>query len=53
MPQNKAADSGFETQRRRHQKSKTVVSVGPKKGHASNKNKKKNPLVVGEWIFNQ
>ena len=27
---NKAADSGFETQRRHHQKSKTGVSVAPK-----------------------
>ena len=29
---NKAAHSGFETQRRRHQKSKTGVSVAPQKG---------------------
>ena len=29
---NKAAYSGFETQRRRHQKSKTEVSVAPQKG---------------------
>ena len=28
---NKAAHSGFETQRRRHQKSKTGVSVAPQK----------------------
>ena len=28
---NKAAHSGFETQRRHHQKSKTVVSVAPEK----------------------
>ena len=29
---NKAAHSGFETQRRRHQKSKTGESVAPQKG---------------------
>ena len=29
---NKAAHSGFETQRRGHQKSKTGVSVAPQKG---------------------
>ena len=29
---NKAAHSGFETQRRHHQKSKTGVSVAPQKG---------------------
>ena len=29
---NKTAHSGFETQRRRHQKSKTGVSVAPQKG---------------------
>ena len=29
---NKATNSGFETQRRRHQKSKTGVSVAPQKG---------------------
>ena len=34
---NKAAHSGFETQRRHHQKSKTGVSVAPQKGHASAK----------------
>ena len=34
---NKAAQSGFETQRRRHQKSKTGVSGAPQKGlYASN-----------------
>ena len=39
---NKAAYSGFETQRRRHQKSKTGVSVAPQKGlMASKKNLKK------------
>ena len=29
---NKAVHSGFETQRRRHQKSKTEISVAPEKG---------------------
>ena len=29
---NKAAHSGFETRKRRHQKSKTGVSMGPSKG---------------------
>ena len=29
---DKAVHSGFETQRRRHQKSKTGVSVAPQKG---------------------
>ena len=31
-PYNKAAHSGFETQRRRHQKSEAGVSVDPKMG---------------------
>ena len=35
---NKAVHSGFETQRRRHQKSKTGVSVAPQKGLVSSKN---------------
>ena len=35
---NKAAHFGFETQRRRHQKSKTGVSVAPQKGLVSSKN---------------
>ena len=34
---NKAAHSGFETQRRRYQKSKTGVSVAPQKGLLSSK----------------
>ena len=34
---NKATHSGFETQRRRHQKSKTGVSVAPQKGLMSSK----------------
>ena len=38
---NKAAHSGFETQRRHHQKSETGVSVDPKNGHVSSKNFKK------------
>ena len=45
---NKAARSGFETQRRRHQKSKTGVSVAPKIGHVyvSAKNIKKNKIKM-------
>ena len=39
---NKAAHSGFETQRRNHQKSKTGVSVAPQKRLISSKIKKKN-----------
>ena len=35
---NKAAHSGFETQRRCHQKSEIWVSVAPQKGHVSSKN---------------
>ena len=35
---NKSARSSFETQRRRHQKSKTRVSVAPQKGLISSKN---------------
>ena len=35
---NKAAHSGFETQRGRHQKSKTGISVAQQKGHVCNKN---------------
>ena len=41
MPQtsaNKAAHSGFETQRRCHHKSKTGVSVAPQKGLMSTNN---------------
>ena len=38
---NKTAHSGFETQRRRHQKSKTDVSVAPEKGIMYYKNLKK------------
>ena len=38
---NNAAHSGFETQRRRHQKSKTEVSVAPRKGLVYSKNLKK------------
>ena len=34
---NKAAHSGFETQRRHHQKSKTGISVAPQKGLMSSK----------------
>ena len=35
---NKATLSGFETQRRHHQKSKTGISVAPQKGFMSSKN---------------
>ena len=38
---NKDAHSGFETQKRRHHKSKTGVSVAPQKGLMSYKNFKK------------
>ena len=38
----KAAHSGFETQRRHHQESKTEVSVAPQKGLVSSKNFKRN-----------
>ena len=34
---NKVAHSGYETQGRRHQKSKTGVSVAPQKGRMSSK----------------
>ena len=34
---NKAANSGFETQRKRHKKSKIGVSVAPQKGLMSSK----------------
>ena len=37
---------GFETQGRRHQKSKTGVSVAPLKGHVSSKNFKKKYNVI-------
>ena len=43
---NKVAHSGFETQRRHHQKSKTGVSVTPKNGHVSNKIFKKKPHLA-------
>ena len=44
---NKAAHSGFETQRRHHQKSRTGVSVGTQKGLMSSKNflKKSHQIV--------
>ena len=41
---NKAAHSGFETQRRHHQKSKTGVSVSPQKGLMSSKKILKKPF---------
>ena len=39
---NRVVHSGFETQRRRHQKSKLGVSVAPQKGLMSSKIKKNN-----------
>ena len=42
---NKAVHSGFETQRRCHQNSKTLESVVPQKGFMSSKNKKKLQLT--------
>ena len=42
---NKAAHSGFETQRSRHHKSKTGVSVAPQKDFCSPKIKKNNKDV--------
>ena len=41
---NKAVHSGLETLRRRHQKSKTGVSVASQKGIMSSKNFKKFPV---------
>ena len=49
---NKAAHSGFETQRRCHQKSKTGVSVAPQKGLMSSKKKKRNLLSEDESFLN-
>ena len=44
--ENKTAHSGFETQRRYHQKYKTGVSVAPRKGRMSfKKNLKKESLI--------
>ena len=43
---NKAAHSGFETQRRRHQKSQTGVSVALRKGLLSSKNILKNTYLL-------
>ena len=45
---NKAAHSGFETQKRHHQKSKTWVLVAPQKGLMSSKIKKKIVNVCSE-----
>ena len=50
---NKAAHSGFETQRRRHQKSKTGVSVAPQKGLLSSKNIFKNTYLLRLQILNK
>ena len=57
---NKTAHSGFEAQRRYHQKSKTGVSVAPRKGHVlqqfflknSHKYKSKRTSSYGFWIHN-
>ena len=48
---NKAAYSGFETQRRRHQKSKTGVSVAPQKGLMSNKNLKQKKKYTNAKVY--
>ena len=48
---NKAAHTGFETQRRRHQKSKTGVSVSPQKGLMSSKKKNRNAVLIFYKIF--
>ena len=47
---DKFAHSGFETQRRCHQKSKTRVSVPPQKGHICSPKsfRKKNKTVILE-----
>ena len=45
---NKAAHSGFETERRHYQKSKIGVSVAPQKGLISSKNLKKKYLLCDE-----
>ena len=42
---NKADHSGFETQRRHHQKTKTGVSVAPQKGPTSSKKFKKQECI--------
>ena len=47
----KSAHSGCETQRRRHQKSKTGVSVAPEKGLVSSKFLKKN--CKPQWVTYQ
>ena len=43
---NKAAHSGFEIQRRHHQKSKTGVSVAPQKGLMSSENLKNKNIAL-------
>ena len=52
---NKVAHYSFETQRRHHQKSKTVVSVAPQKGLVYSKIEKMcNSLNLGKhWIYLQ
>ena len=48
---NKAAHSGFDTQRRHHQKSKTGVSVAPQKGLMSSKNlKQKTKKLLSQYF---
>ena len=44
---NKTAHSGFETQRRHHQKSKTGVSLAPQHNNMSSKNLKKRVFCYG------
>ena len=46
---NKAAHSGFEAQMRCHQKSKTGVSMAPKKGLMSSKKINKAVFTLDSW----
>ena len=49
----KVAQSGFETQRRHHQKSETGMSGATKNGHVSTKfffKKKKKPILLLKYI---
>ena len=49
---NKVAHSGFETQRRHHQKFKTGVSVTPQKGLMSSKKKFKKEKEIARFSDN-
>ena len=49
---NTYASTGFETQRRHHQKLKTGVSIAPQKGLMSSKNLKKKKNSVFTRIYN-